>query len=547
MPEYALTPNDVRQTLFWLLELTWASRAFRFATDAVNILDEDSNTLVYTGGLSIQFTESMSLFNPAPATPRLSITNLLFPVDVAELIETGHPFVQVSVELSQHVEGDAFERRKVRFRGRMRLTDYDAVGTPVAFSVEAERRGRAVLIPDADAEVTTTTWPDADDITLGDFVPFVIGKPGHNKSSVGGIQYTGGSPAVTIDDVNDFLAICEGLIAATNVVIIDTDAQARTTNNPVTHRVDALGRTFATIDMDPASTQATYIAGNKYQVDWSSDSGSADAGGGIVNPFNTGVLRGAGDVIRWAYDLSGVPFDTGRWAAVADILNAFLIDTYIDSATDLPRWLEKHVFPLLPLAAVLQGPNGVYPVLWTRNVKSTEVVANIDVERDGLSPTGPVRYEGGQFGNELRIKYAPRGDNGRSSRSRTVTGRDVGADTSIVQPFQILRSSQLQYERKARKTITTKVIRDNGTALRILSWQAAAYAFPWRFVSYRQESASLGWLRPGHPVTLTHDHTDYNRHLTNRVCWVSAVEWNNTTPTYTFVLIDSPARDTRPT
>lgn len=548
MPEYPLTPSDVRLDLSWLLELTWASQIFRFATDAVNIIDVDSNILPYLGGLRVQFSESMSLFSPAPVAPRLSIRGLQFPVDVAELIEKGNPMVRVQCELSMHVGGDAFERRKIRFKGQLRATDYGEIDESVSFTLTPNPRGRALLIPDADAMISQTTWPNHDEIAEGEHVPIVIGNPGLNKSSVGGIRYTGGSPALTVDGNNDYLAISEKRVNATNVVIIDTDAEARTADNPVVHRSDALGREFATIEMDPAAAQATYIIGNEYQVDWSSNSGSADAGGGILNPFAAGALRGAGDVARWGYNLAEVEVDHGRWAAVADTLNAFLIDTYIDDPTDLPRWIEKELLPLLPLAGVLHGPNGIYPVLWNRFVHSTEVVADIDVVRDGLSRQGPVRYEDGDFGNELKIQFAPRGDNGRPSRRRTRTGRDVGSNTSDVQPQSQLRSSQITHGRKARKAVTTAIIRDNATALRILAWQAAAFAFPWRMIDYRDDAGHLAWLRPGDPVLLTDDGGgSASLWLTSRLCWVQAVSWQDVVPTYTLVLIDSPARDIRPT
>lgn len=543
--EYPLTDADLRTGVLWLLEVTWASEIFYFATDEVDILDADGNTLVYQGGLSIQFAEVMSLFNPSAAAPSLSINGLIFPVDVAELVAKGHPMVRAPVELSMHVLGETYEKRRVRFKGRMRLTDYDVEGTPIGFSVEPEGRGRDALLPDAAAQVSETTWPNADDEALGEHVPIVIGKPGLGKATVAGIRMSGGAPALVNDDAAPQLAISEGSIIAGNVVVIDTSAEARTTNNAVSTQTDALGRVFSVVGMDGAG-EVAYVAGNSYMVDWSSTSGSADGGGGIRNPWGTGVLRGAGDVIRWAYNRAGVEVDHGRWVAIADTLNAFRIDTYIDDPQDLPRWVEKELLPLLPLAAVLQGPSGVYPVRWERNAGPTDVVADIDVHRDGLSSVGPVRYEDGQFGNELRINYGRRGDNGRPSRSRTMSGEDIGGVTSDVIPAQHLRASYLQHGRKVRKPLTTGAIRDNATALRILGWQAQAFAFPWRFVTYRDPAGNYGWLRPGDPVKLTHSIDGDDRHITDRVCWVAGVSWRDTTPTLTFALIDRPAADARP-
>ena len=547
MPEYPLTPSDVRNDISWLLELTWASRVFRFATDAVNITDADSNVLPYTGGLRVQFGEAMTLFSSTPSAPSLSLRGLQFPVDVAELIEKGHPMVRVECELSMHVDGDAYEKRRVRFKGQLRATDYGEAGESVAFTVRPTPQGGARLVPDADAQITSTTWPSADDVTGGSYVPIVIGAPGLNKSTAGGIKITGGAPAFVIHTGTPQMAICEGAVKATNVVVIDTDAEARTTDNAVTTATDALNRTFSVVGMGGGG-RVVFVSGNTYQVDWSSDSGSADGGGGILSPFGTDVLRGAGDVARWAYNRAGVAVDHGRWAAVGDALNAFLVDAYIDGPTDLPRWVEKELLPLLPLAGVLHGASGIYPVLWDRFVTSTEVVADIDVDRDGLSRQGPVQYDDSSFGNEIQIRYAPRADNGRPGRARTMTGRDVGADAVAVQPASHLRASQAIHGRKARKPITTGIIRDNATATKILSWMAAAYAFPWRFITYRDDSGHHAWLRPGDPVTLTDDGGgSASLWLTSRVCWVQSVTWDDIVPSYTFVLIDSPARDTRPT
>ena len=544
MAEYPLQPGD---RPIWLFTLTWAGRVFRWATEKTDVTDANGDELPFTGGLEVEYTAESGMFEDGIVEPQISISNLNMPegsdVDVPKLVNQGHPLVRASCELSQHVPGDTFEKRKIRLTGLASLTDYGRRGTSLALRIVPVGVSGENLFPTPEMTVNATTWPNFDEPSDGKTYPVPVGKPGFALGgTVTGIN--GGSPAYVVDTTGNGKLLISGVrVTAATVDVINKTTLVAVANAPVTHEQDGLGRTVAVVaDLSGFASRDD----DEWWVRWD------DAGGGMENPFRDGVLEGAGDVLRHFVALAGARVDTGRIIALSDALNAYKLGFYIDRPTDLWAFVMENLLPLLPVGMVVGG-KGAFPVLWRREVHSTETIASVDVFRDGLAQVGPVRYEDGGFGNEQTVSYSPRSDGGKPYKRVSVVGRDVGGDDSTITTTSTARASHATYGPVSADPLETPLVFLASTANLIALWRSEAFAFPHREITYTDPGNKLGWLNAGDAVLLTDDgdpgnSADTGLSFTNRLCWVKTISWDSTmTPTFTFVLIDNPTRDVRPT
>lgn len=536
MPRYPLRPGDTRPgSLYWLAEMDWAGRTLRWATRAVKITDADGNVLPFAGGLDVDYSEEFDLMGDGISQPQIALRGLYLPDDLnlPDLINKGQTLHRAPVVVSQWVAGRTLEQKVVRFRGVARLVDYGDRDEPISLTVRAIGLSGDAVWPPADALVNSDTWPSANENAEGQRYPWVLGRPGLNIGTADP-EIDGGSPAPVVNTTGNGKVLIAGHpVDTTTVHISDAKNGTHSASLSVTEEVDGLGRLVSTVAL--ATSGAVFADDGEYWARW-----DGTGNGGLVNPYRAGTdLSGAGDVIRWAVSQTGAPVDVGAFAAVADHLNSWRVDTYFDREVDLWAWVTESVLPLLPVALSI-GPDGIYPILWRRDAVSSDAVADIDIQRDALYRATPVRYVDQHHANEITIAYAPRSD-GKPYKRRTITGADVGAATSDLVPTSLLRASKATFGSVQAEPLETVVLYDDADALLTLAWHAAARAYPWRTIAYDDADALYGWLRPGDVVTLT----DSDVALTSRVCWVQRIAWRNTRPTYTLLLIEDLARDSR--
>ena len=97
----------------WLLVLEYAGREYRFASETVNVESSGGVILPFEGTLgSIDIEEAFDFLSESAEFPSVSI-EVVFPVDVAQLIEQGHDLAAASGELSLLLEGNPWESRRV--------------------------------------------------------------------------------------------------------------------------------------------------------------------------------------------------------------------------------------------------------------------------------------------------------------------------------------------------------------------------------------------------------------------------------------------------
>lgn len=531
MPGTPIQPGDTG--LCWLLTMTWGGQTYRWATRDLELLDEDGNPHTYTGGLSVTYYES-AYPGTASGTSSLSVRGIEIP-DVAEKIEAGkNPLVRVPCVLSLWASGRTIEEAYTYLIGVATATDYGAPGEPIAFQIlptGTSPSSGSILTPPPSALVTATTWPDHAEEAEGKYYPTVIGKPGFAL----GARVTatnGGSPAVVVDTVNDYLLIAGHPVMAATVRVIDRTALVAG-DFAVSHVQDGLGRTVAIVTLAGA---VPYVPGDEYWVRWDLSDG------GMPNPWRPAseCLEGAGDVLRWAMGLGGVAVDTGRWLSLRDALNPYRVATYIDKPVDLWGWATRVVFPLAPLST-LTGPSGIYPVLWRHDIKTVDAVASLDVQREGLQRTTPVRYDDSRWSSVQRVRYAPRSDNGKPQKVVTLVAPSALAEHGSPEaiPSVYFEAAYSRIGSTENTPVELTGVYDPATAYKSATWRGLLYSFPHRTIEYQDVTGKFAWIRPMTPILLT----DSDLSLDGQVCWLLAVSWRETVPTYTIFIACDLVRD----
>jgi len=542
-PERPFRPDEILGAdIYWLLEVDFAGRKWRWATEAIDIDDDDGDPVVYQGGLSVSVGHAMEMFSEEAPDPSVSINDLLMPagVDIAELIEQGHSFERAPAELALWVSPRTYEQRWVRVRGVVSLPSYGSKDEAVAFSFEPDGLEDFALVPSPEQTISATTFGAASWVDYGKAYPLVYGSPGIGTSLLE--EFSGGSPAMMIDNTSaaekilvcgerTYLADGTADVAIINTTALDGQVFSLTTTT------DLLGHTITIADVS-AHVALTVNSGDKYWCMLNTDTALVE--GGIPNRTGDGVMEGAGEVSLDLLNRSTGGADRDRFRALESRMNRYKLAFYLDTPTSPKEIVERWIMPLLPCSLVA-GPDGLYPVWWDRDASSSDAVAALNTTL-GLDRVGPVQYERSQVANEIRIGFAPRSDDGQSYKWKTITGRDVGADSADVWPSLYSRISRARYGERTL-SITTSVVYDEGTAGAILSWMSRAYAFPWRSVAYASTSGAHGYLQVGDVVTIT----DSEISLSERVAIVRDVQWDDADVMIGLLLIDDPVRDARST
>lgn len=531
MAEYPLTDSDLRGVnVYWLLTIDFAGRQFRWATDAVEIVNADGDYLDFKGGLDVSYGRVFDLFDLSPSGG-VSIRGLQFPddVDLALLYERGYRLERSRAEISVWIPGRTWEKRRVMMIGRVSLPDYGGIGEDLSFTIQPESSEDNTVFPAPRLYVNRRRWTGAADPFLSKHYVTVFGQPGfvgiENGSFVSAAPT--GSPAYYV--ASNTLTIAGHHVRAPTVAVYNatkgTKKLALATNNTT----DALGREVATVDI--SSWVGTNDPQDDYYVAWLT-------GGGLPGPEGP-AMRGAGDIMEYMMSQSTMQVDYGRFQAIKSELNAYKIDCCINEPVGPWSWCVKHLLPLMPVS-IVAGPDGHYPVLWRPDAAAADAVADL-VAGEGLTRNGLVQIDRGKIANELSISYSPLATSNDYRYTRTVTGGPIEAGDTDTWTAQHVKASRLAYGELRAKPIKTKIVYDQATADRILMWKSRAMAFATRSVKYDNPSGEWAWLEPGAVVTITDDEL----HWASKVAIVRGIEWRGTLPSVTLTIIDDPARDSR--
>jgi hypothetical protein len=500
LPRSAVLGEEV----FFLLELVYAGRTFRFATIPLTI-ESDDGDLEYDGGLDeVTWEEDIDIGATSPGEASVSLSVVFSDVDVAELVALGHDLGAATAELSRWVTGTVYEDRQVLITSRLSEPTYGAEQEPVSFSLVSGPYEDQTTVPESDEVVDEVSWPNAPDRALGKFYPRIIGAVGRI-----GTSQVPASPAVPIYDANRRLLvaghatkagsvyICNATVDPTVFVNIPLDSSIAAA--PVT---DGRGRRVETVTI----ALADWSPGYEYWAAWPDE-------GGIPGKREQGATS-AGDVLDYLLDLTGQRVDQGRTAAAAKLLRGFEIAGYIDEPCNLWEWLQANLLPLLPVS-VHTGPDGLYPIVWRYEATAEDAVAQIDIDRGDGDRDGDVEYtDADDVRNEITLRWGLDAFADEFTRATTLTGNDRISRSSRRFTNHIARVSRARYGPRS-EVIETDLVYDEATAAAIVSWMAAAFALPSRILTY-DLLPEFRHLELGDVVTLT----DAELHLDAQVCLV---------------------------
>ena len=488
-------------SLWWVVSLTVAGRAYRWAESPLAIASDDGG-LAIGGGLSgAQVTQTAPWLGLQPeqrqATVDLSPSVDLNPSAAlaAQYILDGAP-----VEIALWKQGDTWEERQILLSGF--VTGYQWGGPNEVLTIEgteAATQDRG-LIPDPGAVVSVSTWPDAAEPAIGLFYPTILGAPG-SDGTIGAVALV--VEATQFDALT--LLVAGHPVSAEYVTVSDGSTSEVLA---VSTAPDGLGRLVAVVDLTAATTIASDPA-ITYQVAW--DQGGA----GLLAITGTDAALGAGSVLEAVLALSTLPIDRGSLASARDALNAYQIGAFVQQQLSPLDWITKAILPLLPVA-VLTGPDGWRVVPIPLVPTQADCVGALYA---GPAYTQVVRMDRAQragfddVANEIEVKYALDLTNNATAKSARMSGQGfVGGDHTSL-------SSQVSLQTYGRrvKTIETVAIYDTSTAYRLLRWQAIAYGFTRSVVRYSC-ALEYAFLSPGSLVWLVDTLLKFDR-----AAWVQQV------------------------
>ena len=527
-----------------LLDLTWGGQTYRVATEAITVSSDDGD-LPYEPGMNWpDYTEEIVTDGGQSASLEVYLPG---DVDVAKRRQRGHDLLNATAELSLvtlrgHDHAAVVEQT---WEGRLRLIAGQVVSPRYAhpekaanwlsFGLERYAWNDQALLLETPGVVDATTWPSHNTAHTGKIYPLPIGTPGNYRASTSKAQVLApGSPAyIVIDNAGtaEKLLIAGEAVDAGTVTVIDEAGAEQSFS--VIWEVDGLGRLTATCDITtPGAIDATdttfYVA--------------FDGGGGLVNPFGTGALELAGDVVRWAFGRTSLLVDHARFAVQAQYLNRIKLATYIDDPEATPwDWLADNVLGLLPWVSILQGPEGLYPVVTDPEATTVDAVAV--TEGPDFARVLPMSSDGSRTDvlHEFVLEFAQDVADGSFKRRRILTAdwdsSDPEQTTSALVEISRRRYTEPDAPAQASSQ-TTDVLYDASSADVVLGDLSRFHGFIPEATAYEAD-LSYGHIRPGTLLSVT----DSSASLTARLGYVSGRSLTPTSWLFTVRFDEDPGRD----
>lgn len=505
----------------WLLDLDIGGVVYRFATESTTVTRNDGTTVQYQAGLG-----SLALGSAGQGRERNESIEVGSSVDWFEIEARGMSLNRQPAVVRFWQDGDVFETARVYLRGTTSNARHGNTGEPLTFSIRSNLADDAFSFPLPQAVVEDETWP----VTVGSAIvernegkpyPVVIGVPGHHPR--GGATYvpSKGAPSVWAEyeysppTTTGFRVVADGRIHASTVRMYDAAGFNTGVDAAITETVDALGRLVSGFDGGPL---AEADVEKEWWVGFGDNSGY---GGGRMNPYGPGYLRGAGDVIRWVLEeCTTLDIDLPAIVGAANWLNRWKVDAVINDTVNMLEWLESEVLAHMPVIRV-EGPRGIYyaPLKWD----ATDADVQAHLLPGMVSRTSPVTQYDDEIRNSLSIQYRPVRD-GSQWGSRRVLGAEYGRNGYIGAtlglsslPWNSNTQTDVRYfadplcrfsyaQHGAQEwTGTNHSCWDDASIALSLDYMAMRYATPKRFARYTGPFAKLEGIEPGAVVRLTDD------------------------------------------
>ena len=497
------------RTYHWLLELTLGGRVHRLSDTGFTVTASGGDTYRFTPGLdTLSIEEALDFWASEPTITDVSFTAYM-PVSIPALIKAGQPVAGATATLAIWYEGTTWEQRRKIITGTLSAVVYGAADDPLSAAIVVDTDADAGDIL-ADVVVDYTTWPDSDDQVEGQYYPLVLGHPG---SSTAISTYTGhvaGSPGLLVNDsaATGTILIAVGAVSASEVYIYDESDVSVGGYYAVTQTNDG-GGTLVSVC---SSTDFSALTGDELWVAWEDSSGDAQAS--TPNPYGSGSLRGAGDIIRYMLTRSTLDID---WSRMADLeaLNAWKIDTFVNEQVAPWDWISDVLLPILPVS-VARSAEGYYLVLWRWWATAADAVAHLDVDAGTAYRVTQIEYSSDARYNRIEVDYSARASDGNYYGQYILAGHVDDSDSDAYFDAQCQQSEALYGQREL--VVECPQVYDPATARLVAQYMAHRYALPWRRVIIAAMASETEWLIPGSVVTVS----DADAGLASQVAHVEA-------------------------
>ena len=468
----------------------------------------------------------LELSRPQSADVSIGIT-LIDGVDYATQAARGVVLEGQPATLYRWTEGDAFELARVWLSGRVRGVQVGSAADGLTFSVAVSGVDDTDPILEPRARIDSVTLPDVSGVAAytrlsgaeGAVYPVVIGYPGSGMFHPVVPAPMARECTTALTPGLSEIMIAAGDLNATTVKILDVEIGGTQVDTfPVSYRVDELGTRYGYAlvgDGDNYPSPALWTASSEQAAFYIAFDDEAGRGGGLLDPYGTGPIEGAGAAIRWALLAHG-----GRLLVDVDDLNRFVsvldevrIDTWINDPEILAwEWIEDAILPYVSARVVHTGAGlSIRPWDWT--CRARQAVAQLEHDRN-VTRAGRARTyaEAGGTANEITIEYRPQ-RGGVAYMARRVFSSEyerrggfplsgVGADDRV-HPHEIARASQRDYGAVYPLTVQCPHVWHDSAADVIGLEVLRARALPHAQITYTAQGSALEHLLPCDVVTLT--------------------------------------------
>lgn len=485
-----MTPTRYLRGIRWALRIDYVGAAYWWTSDG-DPLTVDGVAVGVLGGLDVEdLTESLPVAGEVADRRSMSVA-LQWPTDHAAEAGRGLDLTTATGTLYLLAVGDVADDGRVVVSGPLSRPEYGGTGEPIRLTIGGEPYEDAAQLLEADAQITTQTWPDAPEQSLGRYYPLVWGRPGV-VDDAGVVE---GSPAYSIEDGGSgsavYLLIAGHPVAASTVQIVYDDGAGTLTAESanVTTSTDGLGRRVSICDVSGLS--ADLRAAGAWSVRWSS-------GHSLQSPYRAGgVVSSLGEIGRYLADQSTVPQDRAAWAAVAQRY-PWASSGWVSEPASPYAVLRDQILPALPVA-LTWGRRGMRPVPYAYDSGPADIVDHLRAGEDCARVDG-VSYEREprDIAQEIRIGYG--GDASRRWWVLRASGRVAASDSSGVwsrAAAQRWRSSST----RTREVVSPAIWRRSAAA-QVGLWISRVHGASPRIVEY-DVGVDRAWIDLGAVVLLT--------------------------------------------
>ena len=518
-------------TPVFCVEFLWGGRVHRYATHDITLQSNGGPIHYLPSIMEFDFVESADLTSIDLEANIVSMGLIMDDVDLLERWSQGDTMEGLDAEffyllMRDNVAQQDFEDRVVLYRGQIQEPQ---IGDPnqfyqfVSISIEAQPYDSNRLLMDSNKYIDTR-FDDRDTNTSdGKPYPIILGSAG------GAIRTTEGTTknifalpnynTQRYDSHYGEMMIAGHEVEATEIVIQDENFMETTKTIGV--RDDGRGNVFSYVRLIPSDNVAipNYSGSGESRQWWYYFTN----GGGLINPFGDGDLKGAGDICRWALQRSGQLIDDGAWANLSPILNQYNFEGYInDPKVTAFDWLNGNILPFLPIT-VRMGPKGLRPILiemWALTHVTSMAAITVDNGSNvvQVSPINTIRTTS-ELVNELTLRWGKRGfDQSYTSMVRVTNIKSEEYD--VVSDYSILSVNRYGTKPAA---MDSDYIYDRDTAIKVAMDLVRSKCLPIQSIEVDVDM-ELGWLMVGDVL----DVTVPKLYLTNHKMIIVSKRWRET-------------------